>query len=117
MKILFKYWLPVFLWAGFIFFVSSLPGEDIPSIFYAQDTIFHIFEYTLLALLISRALKNSGLDRISQKPIRFLLVILSCILYAFSDELHQKFVSGRISSISDVFIDSLGIVLGCVIYR
>jgi putative FmdB family regulatory protein len=112
-----KDWLPVLFWAGFIFFVSSLPGENFPSFIYARDIIFHIFEYAFLAVLLGRALKNSAFNRISQKPIRILLVILSCLIYAFSDEFHQQFVSGRISSTSDVLIDSLGIILGCVIYR
>ncbi|MGD9014486.1 MAG: VanZ family protein [Candidatus Omnitrophota bacterium] len=113
----FKYWLPVLFWAGFIFFASSLPDKDLPRIFQAQNIIFHIFEYALLALLLNRALKNSGLSRIQTPPKRLLLTIFICLIYAISDEFHQQFTSGRVSSVSDVFIDSLGIVLGSIIYR
>jgi len=117
MKKFFKYWLPVLFWAGFIFFASSLPEQDIPNIFDAQNILFHIFEYALLALLLNRALKNSGFIRIQALPRRLLLTIFVCLIYAIGDEFHQQFTSGRVSSISDVLIDSLGIMLGSVIYR
>jgi VanZ family protein len=34
------------------------------------------------------------------------------ILYAFTDEFHQLFVSGRSAEFKDVFIDSIGVTLG-----
>ena len=117
MKRFFKFWMPVLFWAGFIFCLSSLPGEVFPALFYRQDILYHIFVYTLLALLLNRALKNTESGRISEQPKRAFLVILLCLLYAISDEFHQHFVPGRISSISDVAFDSLGIVLGSIIYR
>lgn len=117
MKLFFKYWLPVLLWAVFIFLVSSLPGKDIPGLFWGQDILFHIFEYAVLALLLSRALKNSRFFSLSNKPMRLSLVIISCLVYALSDELHQYFVPGRISCISDLIIDGMGVVLGSTIYR
>jgi len=111
-----KYWLPVVLWAGFIFYVSSLPSADIPGIFTYQDALFHIFEYAFLALLLSRALKNYQ-SSLFNKSRRILLVILTCLIYAISDEIHQNFIPGRESSLADVIFDGLGIVLGSVIYR
>lgn len=38
--------------------------------------------------------------------------IIGCVLYACSDELHQRFISGRSGNITDVFIDTIGITLG-----
>lgn len=38
------------------------------------------------------------------------------ILYACTDEFHQKFVPGRTYSIKDVIIDSLGIITGLLIF-
>lgn len=38
------------------------------------------------------------------------------ILYACTDEFHQKFVPGRTCSIKDVIIDSLGIITGSLIF-
>lgn len=38
------------------------------------------------------------------------------IIYACSDEFHQKFVPGRTSSIKDVLIDSFGILSGAIMF-
>ena len=117
MKVFFKYWLPVLLWAGFIFFISSLPGKAIPPLFYKQDILFHIFVYAFLSLLLNRALKNNQFGCILRQSKRIFLVILFCLIYAITDEFHQQFVSGRTSSIVDIIIDSLGVILGSAIYR
>ena len=52
------------------------------------------------------------------KSFNFKMFIRACIswvigvLYAFSDELHQMFVTDRYSSIYDVMIDSSGVLFG-----
>ena len=52
------------------------------------------------------------------KSFNFKMFIRACIswvigvLYAFSDELHQMFVTDRYSSIYDVMIDSSGVLVG-----
>ncbi len=112
-----KYWFPVLLWATFIFFISSLPGTAVPDLFFGQDILFHIFEYAILVLFLNHALKNFQLADLSRKSKRIFLVILACLIYAISDELHQQFVPGRTSSISDVIFDSIGIVIGSAIYQ
>ena len=38
------------------------------------------------------------------------------IAYAASDEFHQLFVPGRAGMVKDVFIDSCGVVLGCLVF-
>jgi VanZ family protein len=116
MKTFFKYWLPVLLWAGVIFFFASLPGAVLPEILFFQDILFHILEYALLALLLTRALKNSRIKFFSSWQ-RVILVILSCLIYAILDELYQGCIPGRVSAISDVISDGLGIVIGSAIYQ
>ena len=37
------------------------------------------------------------------------------IVYATSDEIHQYFVPGRACMIEDVFIDTLGVILGILL--
>lgn len=37
------------------------------------------------------------------------------MMYATSDEIHQYFVPGRACMVEDVFIDTLGIVLGILL--
>lgn len=38
-----------------------------------------------------------------------------CILYAITDEIHQRFVPGRCGCIKDVLIDALGALVGCTV--
>ena len=110
-----KYWLPVIIYAIFIFSLSAIPGSDIPKIFSYQDVIFHFIEYAIFAWLINRALlaENLGLGRFK----RFVWVFLISFIYASSDEFHQAFVPGRCPSILDVFIDCLGAAIGSILYQ
>ena len=110
-----KYWLPVIIYAIIIFNVSSVPGEEIPFLFSFQDVVFHILEYALLAILVSRALRAYYPAMIFSR--RFLWVLILVVAYAFSDEFHQAFVPNRDPSFLDVFYDSLGILLAGIIYR
>lgn len=45
-----------------------------------------------------------------------LITILLCIFFAALDEYHQTFVDGRTGQISDVVIDNIGALLGCLFY-
>ncbi len=100
-------WLPVLLWAGVIFFFSSIPDLRITRAWY--DIIFrkfaHVFVFGVLALLLARALTGSA--PWPQKKI-FVWSLALTFLYACSDELHQSFVPGRAASALDVGIDTLG---------
>lgn len=109
------FWLPVLAWMGFIFYVSSLPGSDIPPLFPFQDIIFHFSAYCLLAFLFNRALKNTYKD---MAPLQLIFsTILFVFFYGITDELHQAFVPGRQASGFDLFINGLGSVAGSFIYR
>lgn len=110
-----KYWFPAIIYGILIFSFSSVPGENIPSLFIYQDIAFHVIEYAIFAFLIIRAVKayNAGMNY----QVRFLWVICAVIIYALSDELHQSFVSGRSASFVDVFYDGLGAVIMSIFYR
>ena len=97
-------WLPVILWMGVIFFFSSMP--DLPSNkIDVLDFIFkksaHMIEFALLFAWVVRATKG----KISWFSFSLPL------FWAFLDETHQLFVPGRGGRLTDVLIDSLGIVL------
>jgi VanZ family protein len=100
-------WLPVALWAGLIFGLSSIPhlGTGLGT----WDTILrkgaHVTEYAILAALLVRAL--------GRETPAFLLGVA----YAASDEIHQHFVRGRHASPVDVGIDSIGVLIGIVVLR
>lgn len=109
-KYLIKYWLPVIIYMSFIYYLSSLSNpikEIIPislfSYFDFKRFIYHIVEYGVLSLLLYRTLKIT-----SKNPQT--LAVLIAIVYAITDEMHQYFVPGRISSVFDVSIDSFGAI-------
>ena len=101
------HWLPVILWAGVIFALSSIPslGTGLG----VWDTILrkgaHITEYAILALLLVRAVGREA-------P-----ALALGVLYAASDELHQSFVRGRHASPVDVAIDAVGLLVGVIAWR
>ncbi len=76
----------------------------------------HFTEYAFMGFLWYVFLRK--------KKLNILLAISMTILYAASDELHQRFVSGRSGQISDVVLDTcggcfgvlVGFVLLCILY-
>lgn len=100
-------WLPVVAWAAVIFALSSIPS--LSSGLGTWDLLLrkgaHLTEYAILAVLLRRAIGRAA-------PAFGLGV-----LYAASDELHQRFVHGRHASPVDVGIDALGLGLGLLAYR
>lgn len=102
MKEKIKLWLPVILWAGVIFFFSSMALNK-PAPFSWADFIFkktcHVGEYAILYWLVWRTNKS------------FKLSLLLVVLFAFSDEWHQTFVPGREGTLRDVGFDSIGSLL------
>ena len=70
----------------------------------------HMSEYAVLALLIFQAL--TAFDR---KKNRGCMALGITAAYAATDEFHQLFVPGRAGRVSDVLIDSSGVLLGIAI--
>jgi len=123
-----KYWLPVLLCVGFIYWMSTalfaahntyLVLEPIlrffmPSISHRRLVMIHslarkaahITEYFAAGLLLFRAFRGGSSER------RYLSWALSSIvviaLLAASDEYHQTAVATRTASIVDVGIDTVG---------
>ena len=72
----------------------------------------HFLAYFILGILITIAFKSSGAHRFHN----LFIVLLFCIIYAASDEVHQMFVAGRGPRISDIYIDSVGAMAGITVY-
>ncbi|MGB5932037.1 MAG: VanZ family protein [Anaerolineae bacterium] len=103
-------WLPVLLWMGLIFFLSSrshLPRYPHHLIDFLLKKVAHLLEYAVLAVLLHRGVGNEGGWR----------ALLIGGLYAASDEFHQSFVPGRNAELLDLAFDILGIVLGLYMAR
>lgn len=132
------YILPLLLWMGFIFFMSTDRGAAantrpimnsiLRRIFPAVDQHLtpaqiervdwnirktaHVTEYTILAILAFRAV-TFGDPRFRHRNV--LLPVIIGIAYAASDEYHQSFSKLRDGAASDVFFDSFGVLLGTLL--
>lgn len=102
-----KYWAPVFLYAGLIFYVSSIPGSEVPSIGIDLSPM-HIPEFYILSYLLFRALKS---DIVNKSLTSAFLAIIISTMYGILDEIHQLFVPGRIFSVYDIFLNLMGSVI------
>lgn len=125
-----KHWLPVIIWAAIIFFFSAntdpytilpeswralrpFPQVSDSSLTEFIGVIMHILEYATLAYLLFRAIHHDKI--ITSKSI--LTIILLTLLYAVTDEIHQFFVPGRTFQLFDLFIDSLGAIIGSFVFK
>ena len=100
-------WLPVILWAGVIFAFSSIPSlsSGLGTWDLVLRKLAHTTEYAILGALLVRATGRSW------------LALGLGVLYAASDEFHQTFVRGRHGSPVDVAIDTIGLIVGIVVWN
>ena len=130
-RLFIKYWLPVLLWMAFIFigstglmsaehtsrfigpflrwFAPDITDATIAAVQLVVRKCAHLAGYAILSALLLRALRQHFL---AARSVAFVLAAL----YAVLDELHQSFVPSRTGSFWDVVTDSIGAILGLVIY-
>lgn len=135
MSQLIKHWLPVILWMGLIFFMSTDTGSaahtsrilepllrwlnpQISPAAIGQAHFFvrkcgHLSEYAMLAILCWRALMRFQAAKPGGQAMKCAaLAFLIAVVYAASDEFHQSFIPTRGPSVRDVMIDSCGALIG-----
>ncbi|HET7536410.1 MAG TPA: VanZ family protein [Candidatus Didemnitutus sp.] len=131
MRRIFKPWLPVLLWMGVIFAMSTglgsmehtslivepllrwlnphITAEGLAQAHFLVRKCAHFTEYALLAFLTQRAVARSLYPEGGGNLLKVAGVTLVLIMaYAATDEFHQLFVEGRGPSLHDVMIDTLG---------
>lgn len=92
--------MPVFLWAGIIFALSSAEQVTVSQFFiwdFIAKKAAHVLEYTVLFTLVFRSTGK-----------KFALSFIITILYAVTDEIHQSFVPGRTAAFYDLGFDLTG---------
>lgn len=109
-----KYWAPLYLYAGIIFYISSIP-KPLPQVSVPYfDKFLHVVEYSIFGILAARAFKNSMHEAL-YKNFKVLAVLLAAA-YGASDEFHQFFVSCRVCNIFDLTADFIGGTIGALCY-
>ena len=131
----FLWWVPVIVWAGVIFYMSTREFgasfsngllSDILAFFHigVSHRTFHLLamgfrklghftEYSIFAIFLYYAIGDD--HRSTWNPRKALACILLAGLYSLTDEFHQRFVPGRGPSIVDCGFDTIGATLGMVI--
>jgi VanZ family protein len=106
-------WIIVFLWASLIFILSSIPELKTGLGFW--DLILrkaaHIFEFAILTLLLWRAFENYKIKSWNGLTYSGALAFV----YAIFDEIHQSLVLAREGKLTDILIDSCGIITALAI--
>ncbi len=106
----FPYRYLALFYALLIFAVSAIPSLSAPPLgIVFEDKIVHFFEFGVFSFLLFLAFYHSGSEFVKRHV--FLLSSTIGIVYAVSDELHQKFVPGRTCEFFDFVADFLGIAL------
>ena len=101
-------WLAVALWAGLIFYLSSLTGREVARIlpFDFWDKLMHFSAFAAGGVLLAAAWRGSVAWE-WKKLALFAIVALS--LYGVSDEIHQLFTPFRSGGdFGDWLADTLG---------
>jgi VanZ family protein len=115
----FWYWVPVVLYAGTIFYLStqSHPEEQLPSFLFelVSDKVLHAVEYAVLGGLCYRVFRWGMSGQVASRALLFAIVTAS--LYGMTDEAHQLFVPFRESSWLDWLADTVGAVIGAMSWR
>ncbi|MEE8168173.1 MAG: VanZ family protein [Candidatus Hydrothermarchaeales archaeon] len=114
------YWMPVLVYAGVIFYLSSLPyvpGSGIVGLeqIDPERLLLHLVEYGIFGFLLFRAFVSTENSSFVERAL--LLATLIGFFYGITDEVHQYFVPLRSPSIADAISDGIGSFLGALVKR
>ena len=123
--------LILILWMGIIFCFSNQPNSGQVTHDIIEETITtvktdtfidiinfiirksaHMTEYFILTILFVSLYK----EYTNNKNKIIIISIISCFLYACTDEIHQLFIIGRTGQFIDVLIDTFGGLLFIIPY-
>ena len=101
------------MYSALIVFLSSLSDLTPPDIgLKLSDKLIHFIEYTIFAFLWGLALRHAQTPGSSA----LLIFLISGLLFAVSDEIHQSFVPGRDADVRDFLADAGGIITGMLFF-
>lgn len=102
--------LPLILYLGLIFFISSRPNLKPPGVdFFLMDKMIHFVEYAILGVLLFDGIGRATI-RSNFGSFVFLLAVGSSV--GALDEIFQSYIPGRMMSIFDYLADTIGVAAG-----
>jgi VanZ family protein len=102
-------WGPAATWATVLFLLSEFRGFT-PNVWFAvHDKLVHLLLYGVLGATLSWA------KRMSDRSVPHWALLSLGLAYGVVDELHQRFVPNRVSSVDDLVADAIGLVIGYVV--
>ena len=105
-------WIPVVIYCAGIFGLSSLQSPP-ESISFIPDKLAHMFLYAGLGFLTARCLARTR----GMKTLSFcIFATLFALAYGITDEIHQRFVPGRLPELGDIVADTVGGLVGALLY-
>jgi len=106
-----KYYLPALIWAGVIFYFSSVPNLQVAMYSTTEEIILrkgaHFVEFAILAFFVWRIFY---VGHKFQARYAFFWALILAGLYGASDEFHQTFVLGRTGKVIDAFYDAASVL-------
>jgi VanZ family protein len=108
--IVLQYWFPAVLYAGVIFYLSSIPHPEELLPISIWDKFAHLLEYAVLGVLCYRAFLYASPPWSARRAL--LLAVVTAVLYGVTDELHQLLVPLRETDVLDLLADGVGATLG-----
>ncbi len=112
------YWAPVLAWCAAIFSESSFRVPSVVPDWRYLDKIAHAAIYSVLSILLCRALRSMPGRKMRSSGLILLILIATLLtaLYGVTDEWHQSFVAGRTADGYDLLADLAGGLVGGIIY-
>jgi VanZ family protein len=113
-----RYFLPSFIWAAIIIFLSLTPSNEMPEMniwaFLSFDKLAHGFFYALLALQLIIAFKKQNYNY-ALKYRAVLSAFIISLICGFLTEIMQYFMfAGRTADYLDIIANIIGVSFGCV---
>ena len=110
-------WIPAVFIGCCSWYLSSQPHVPMPD-FHFSDKVVHLVCFAGFSFFTAFAffgLKKPE-NKKSECPKRILLPAITISLYGIIDEIHQSFVPGRSCSFLDWCADTLGALLGSIVF-
>ncbi len=104
-------WIGKFLMPGFSGWEEEKQKDFAEKIDHTVRKTAHATEYAILGVLVAGGL----VDGSKKRAYRIFVPWAIGSVYAASDELHQMFVPGRSCQLTDIMLDSFGVLVGVLL--